>query len=196
MSREENPDNITTMPTNIGTLSGTTTTYSAAALPEVGDPTQTFADETLRQYELEVGLTSEFEQELIAKTKQQQLIDTAQADVQSQQELAEGIVDRSRSRYGIETTQAFNQEQARATQRSGALIASDALNISRINQDELNTQLLNQLSNLSNEVNKQNLQMGASAVNQYTVMSNSYKNARAQHKANKYGIVGSFIGAL
>ena len=36
MSREENPDNITTMPTNIGTLSGTTTTYSAAALPEVG----------------------------------------------------------------------------------------------------------------------------------------------------------------
>ena len=124
------------------------------------------------------------------------LIDTALDDIAVQQNLAQGIVDRSRSRYGIATTGAFNLEQRRAIDRGRVNIASDALNNARISQDEQNTALLNELSNISNTINKQITQMGSSAALQTTNMENSYKAAKSQHKSNKYGIIGSFIGAL
>ena len=57
-------------------------------------------------------------------------------------------------------------------------------------------ELLNELSNISNTINKQITQMGSSAALATTNMENSYKAAKAQHKSNKYGIIGSFIGAL
>ena len=180
----------------IGTIDYKRSTFDVDAIPDVTDPAKTFADETLRQYELEVGLTKEFEKDLIKKSKEQALIDTAVDDIAVQQNLAQGIVDRSRSRYGVATTGAFNLEQRRATDRSRVNIASDALNTARISQDETNTALLNALSNISNEINKTNLNMGASAAQNFTQMENSYKAARAQHKSNKYGIIGSFIGAL
>lgn len=180
----------------IGTIDYRKSTFDVDALPDVTDPAKTFADETLRQYELEVGLTKEFEKDLIKKSKEQALIDTAVDDIAVQQNLAQGIVDRSRSRYGVATTGAFNLEQRRATDRSRVNIASDALNTARISQDETNTALLNALSNIANDINKTNLNMGASAAQNFTQMENSFKAARAQHKSNKYGIIGSFIGAL
>ena len=140
--------------------------------------------------------TKEFEKDLIQKSKDQALIDTAVDDIAVQQNLAQGIVDRSRSRYGIATTGAFNLEERRATDRARVNIASDALNTARISQDETNTALLNALSNIANDINKTNLNMGASAAQNFTQMENSFKAARAQHKSNKYGIIGSFIGAL
>ena len=155
-----------------------------------------FAEESKKDYELEVGLTREFEKDLVKKTKDQALIDTALDDIAVQQNLAQGIVDRSRSRYGIATTGAFNLEQRRAIDRGRVNIASDALNNARISQDEQNTALLNELSNISNTINKQITQMGSSAALQTTNMENSYKAAKSQHKSNKYGIIGSFIGAL
>lgn len=180
----------------IGNIDYRKSTFDVDALPDVKDPAKTFADESLRQYELEVGLTKEFEKDLIQKSKDQALIDTAVDDVAVQQRLSQGIVDRSRSRYGIDTTGAFNLEQRRATERARVNIASDALNTARISQDETNTALLNALSNIANDVNKTNLNMGASAAQNFTQMENSFKSARAQHKSNKYGIIGSFIGAL
>lgn len=180
----------------IGTIDYRKSTFDVDSIPDVEDPAKTFADETLRQYELEVGLTKEFEKDLIRKSKEQALIDTAVDDIAVQQNLAQGIVDRSRSRYGVATTGAFNLEQRRATDRSRVNIASDALNTARISQDETNTALLNALSNIANDINKTNLNMGASAAQNFTQMENSYKAARAQHKSNKYGIIGSFIGAL
>lgn len=180
----------------IGTIDYKKSTFDVDALPDIEDPAKTFADESLRQYELEVGLTKEFEKDLIQKSKDQALIDTAVDDIAVQQNLAQGIVDRSRSRYGIATTGAFNLEERRATDRARVNIASDALNTARISQDETNTALLNALSNIANDINKTNLNMGASAAQNFTQMENSFKAARAQHKSNKYGIIGSFIGAL
>ena len=180
----------------IGTIDYKKSNFDVDALPDVADPAKTFADETLRQYELEVGLTKEFEKDLIKKSKEQALIDTAVDDIAVQQNLSQGIVDRSRSRYGVATTGAFNLEQRRATDRARVNIASDALNTARVSQDETNTALLNALSNIANDINKTNLNMGASAASNFTQMENSFKAAKAQHKSNKYGIIGSFIGAL
>ena len=164
----------------IGTLEFKKTNFDADALPEVADPDKLFAEEAKKDYELEVGLTREFEKDLVKKTKDQALIDTALDDIAVQQNLAQGIVDRSRSRYGVATTGAFNLEQRRATDRGRVNIAADALNNARI----------------SNTINKQITQMGSSAALATTNMENSYKAAKAQHKSNKYGIIGSFIGAL
>ena len=172
------------------------TNFDADALPEVSDPDKLFAEEAKKDYELEVGLTREFEKDLVKKTKDQALIDTALDDIAVQQNISQGIVDRSRSRYGIATTGAFNLEQRRATDRGRVNIAADALNNARISQDEQNTALLNELSNISNTINKQITQMGSSAALATTNMENSYKAAKAQHKSNKYGIIGSFLGAL
>ena len=180
----------------IGTIDFKKTNFDADRLPEVADPDKLFAEEAKKDYELEVGLTREFEKDLVKKTKDQALIDTALDDIAVQQNLAQGIVDRSRSRYGIATTGAFNLEQRRAIDRGRVNIASDALNNARISQDEQNTALLNELSNISNTINKQITQMGSSAALQTTNMENSYKAAKSQHKSNKYGIIGSFIGAL
>ena len=185
-----------TTPTEIGTLDYKKTYFNAASLPEVTDPSQTFADATLDRYELEVGLTDQFERDLIQQTKSQALVDTAVDDIAVQQDIAQGIVDRQRSRYGMNTTEAFNREEQRATQRGGAAIAVDALNNARLTQKDLNTSLLNALSDISNQIQKTNQGMGSTAANQYTAMENAYKQDRAQHKANKYGIIGSFIGAL
>ena len=149
-----------------------------------------------QRYELEVGLTDQFERDLIQQAKSQALVDTAQDDIAVQQDIAQGIVDRQRSRYGMSTTEAFKREEERATQRGGAAIAVDALNNARLAQYDINTNLLNTLSDISNQIQKTTQGMGASAVGQYTAMENAYKRDKAQHKANKYGIIGSFIGAL
>lgn len=183
-------------PTQIGTLDYQRTYFDADSLAVPDDPAQTFADSTLDRYELEVGLTDQFERDLIQQAKSQALVDTAQDDIAVQQDIAQGIVDRQRSRYGMSTTEAFKREEERATQRGGAAIAVDALNNARLAQYDINTNLLNTLSDISNQIQKTTQGMGASAVGQYTAMENAYKRDKAQHKANKYGIIGSFIGAL
>lgn len=183
-------------PTKIGTMDYRRTYFDADSLAIPDDPSQTFADATLNRYELEVGLTDQFERDLIQQTKSQALVDTAQDDIAVQQDIAQGIVDRQRSRYGISTTEAFRREEQMAKQRGGAAIAVDALNNARITQKDLNTSLLNALSDISNQIQKTTQGMGSTAAGQYTAMENAYKRDRAQHKANKYGIIGSFIGAL
>ena len=95
-------------PKQIGTIDFKKTNFDADRLPEVADPDKLFEEEAKKDYELEVGLTREFEKDLVKKTKDQALIDTALDDIAVQQNLAQGIVDRSRSRYGIATTGAFN----------------------------------------------------------------------------------------
>lgn len=183
-------------PTEIGTMAYRRTYFDADTLTVPDDPSQTFADATLDRYELEVGLTDQFERDLIQQTKSQALVDTAQDDIAVQQDIAQGIVDRQRSRYGMSTTEAFRREEEMAKQRGGAAIAVDALNNARITQKDLNTSLLNTLSDISNQIQKTTQGMGSTAAGQYTAMENAYRRDRAQHKANKYGIIGSFIGAL
>ena len=52
----------------IGTLEFKKTNFNADALPEVADPDKLFAEEAKKDYELEVGLTREFEKDLVKKT--------------------------------------------------------------------------------------------------------------------------------
>lgn len=170
--------------------------YAGGTIPTVSDPDQTFADMTRQQYLDFVNNYGQFEEGLINQAQNDtSLIDQAREDVAGAQERARGIAQRNISRYGTSLTPAQRQEMERSLGRSNVLGGIQAIQDARLAQRDANQTLLADLINIGQGVNRTSLQQMGSAAADATARKNAYEQAKAQSRANTYGLIGSLGSA-
>jgi len=164
-------------------------------LPSVSDPDKAYANMTREDYMNYVRDYRDFENKLIEKAKTDtSLIDQAREDAETASALTQGIAERNRSRYGVTLTPAQMAEQNRAIERASTLGADQSVNTARVAQKAANEDVINNLINIGQGVNRSSLQaMGSSAANA-AQLKNAYKSAKAQSKAQTFSAIGS-LGA-
>ena len=109
--------------------------------------------------------------------------------------LTAGVASRNASRYGANLTPAQLQQRDLRLQRANTLGAIQSVNDARLAQREANTQLMSDLINIGQGVNRSSQnQLGASAQN-FRNLQNSYTQAKAASKAQTYQTIGS-LGAM
>lgn len=173
----------------------TTYTGTPNALPEVSDPEQAYADMTRQEYMDYIQNYRGFEEQLLQKAQTDtSLIDQAREDVQVAQGLTAGIAERNAQRYGAALTPAQRQQQQLQLQRANTLGGVQSVNDARIAQREANTQLLSDLINIGQGVNRSSQQQLGSAAADATSRKNAYEQAKAASKAQTYSTIGS-LGA-
>jgi hypothetical protein len=181
-------------PSNIGTLdydSAASGNYSASSLPAVTDPDKAFADVGLRQHQFLVREFRPFEEALIESVNDTSLVDAVPEEVEEQARISQEIDERNRSRYGYNRTAVEQQEVAREADRTKNIGLAGGLNNARLAQRERNHNLLAQLVNIGQGLNRASLgQMGAAA-DMAVGRRNAYTQAKAQSKAQKWGFLGS-----
>jgi len=180
----------------IGTIDfSTNQNYSASQLPTVSDPDKTMADVATGQHERYIKNYRGFEEALIAARNDTSLIDAAREDAPEQARIASEAAARNRSRFGLTQTAVQARETQRAEQRGAALNLAGGVNNARLAQRDANKRLLGDLINIGQGVNRSSLsQLGAAGENAVQ-RKNAYQNARAQHKAQTWQMVGS-AGAM
>ena len=172
------------------------TPYAGGTIPSVSDPDKTFADMTRQQYLDFVNNYGQFEEDLINQAQNDtSLIDQAREDVAGAQERARGIAQRNISRYGTALTPAQRQEMERSLGRSNVLGGIQAIQDARLAQRDANQTLLADLINIGQGVNRTSLQQMGSAAADATARKNAYEQAKAQSRANTYGLIGSLGSA-
>lgn len=165
------------------------------ALPVVSDPEQAYADMTRQEYMDYIQNYRGFEEQLLQKAQTDtSLIDQAREDVQVAQGLTAGIAERNAQRYGAALTPAQRQQQQLQLQRANTLGGVQSVNDARIAQREANTQLLSDLINIGQGVNRSSQQQLGSAAADATSRKNAYEQAKAASKAQTYSTIGS-LGA-
>ena len=171
-------------------------TVSAAVLPSVSDPEKAYAELTRQEYLDYIANYRDFEEQLINKAQTDtSLIDQARSDVGVAQTLTQGVANRNAQRYGVALTPAQIQQQQLRLQRANTLGGVQAINDARIAQRESNTQLLADLINIGQGVNRSSQQQLGSAAADATQRRNAYTQAKAASKANTYATVGSLASA-
>jgi len=184
--------------TGIGTLNynpNANQGYSAGRLPTVTDPDATMANVAQSQHERYIRNFRGFEEALIAAKDDTSLIDAARKDAPEQTRIAKEVAERQRSRYGLSQTAVEARETQRASQRGAATNLAGGLNEARLAQRDANTRLLSDLINIGQGVNRSSLsQLGAAGENA-VARKNAYQQAKAQHKSQQWGMIGS-AGAL
>lgn len=181
----------------IGTIdySNTNQNFSASQLSEVSDPDKTMADVATGQYERYISGYRDFEEALIKARNDTSLIDAAREDAPEQARIASEAAARNRSRFGLTQTAVQARETQRAEQRGAATNLAGGLNNARLAQRDANKRLLGDLINIGQGVNRSSLsQLGAAGENA-VARKNAYQNAKAQHKAQTWQMVGS-AGAM
>jgi len=181
-------------PSDIGTLDydpASSGNYSSANLPAVTDPEKAFANVGLRQHEFLVREFRPFEQALIESRQDTSLIDAVPEQVEEQARIAREIDERNRSRYGYNRTAVEQQEVAREAQRTQNLGLAGGLNNARLAQRERNQNLLAQLVNIGQGLNRGSLGQMGSAAEMALGRKNAYTQAKAQAKAQRWGFLGS-----
>jgi len=178
---------------NIGTLdySSTNTGYSAGQLPTVTDPDKTMANVAQSQHESYIRNFRDFENALIAARDDTSLIDAAREDAPEQARIAREVAERQRGRYGLTQTAVEARETQRASQRGEAINLAGGLNEARLAQRDANRRLLGDLINIGQGVNRSSLSQLGTAAENATARKNAYQNAKAQHKAQTWGMIGS-----
>ena len=181
----------------VGTLNYDPTSnqgYSASRLPQVTDPEKTMGDVARQQHERYIRNFRGFEEALIAARDDTSLIDAAREDAPEQARIAREVAERQRSRYGLTQTAVQARESERASQRGEAINLAGGLNEARLAQRDVNRRLLGDLINIGQGVNRSSLsQLGAAGENA-VARKNAYTQAKAQHKAQTWSMVGS-LGA-
>ena len=181
-------------PSNIGTLDydpSSSQNYSASRLPAVTDPDKAFADVGLRQHQFLVREFRPFEEALIKSVNDTSLIDAVPEEVEEQARISQEIDERNRSRYGYNRTAVEQQEVAREAERTKNIGLAGGLNNARLAQRERNHNLLAQLVNIGQGLNRGSLgQMGAAA-DMAIGRRNAFTQAKAQSKAQQWGFLGS-----
>ena len=182
--------------TGIGTLgySNTQANYSASQLPRVTDPDRTMGGVARGQHERYIRNFRDFENALVAARDDTSLIDAAREDAPQQAELARGIAERNRQRYGLQQTAVEAREQARASQRGEAINLAGGLNEARLAQRDANQRMLGDLINIGQGVNRSSLSQLGTAGENAVARKNAYQQAKAQSKAQTMGMVGQ-LGA-
>ena len=165
-------------------------------LPTVSDPEQAYAAITRGEYLDYVQNFRDFENQLIQQAQTDtSLIDQARADAPMAAALTQGVASRNAARYGANLTPAQLQQRDLRLQRANTLGAIQSVNDARLAQREANTQLMSDLINIGQGVNRSSQnQLGASAQN-FRNLQNSYTQAKASSKAQTYSTLGS-LGAM
>ena len=123
-------------------------------------------------------------------------MDAVPQDVQAQPNIAAGIDRRNRERFGARSRGAVTRERERAAQRGQSLNLAGGLNNARLQQDEQNRALLNQLVDFAGGINRSNLGSLGSAAQSATARTNAYTAARAQSQAQRFGFLGSLFSMI
>jgi len=177
-------------------LSTTNYVTPGTNLPAVSDPEQAYAAITRGEYLDYVQNFRDFENQLIQQARTDtSLIDQAREDAGMAATLTSGVASRNASRYGANLTPAQLQQRDLRLQRANTLGAIQSVNDARLAQREANTQLMSDLINIGQGVNRSSQnQLGASAQN-FRNLQNSYTQAKAASKAQTYQTIGS-LGAM
>lgn len=160
------------------------------------DPEQTLANITQANYDNYLRDIQPTELELIDKAKSDtSLIDQAVADRDASTPLMQGIIDRNASRYGASLTPAQMQEQRRTLQRGTTLGGIQGVNDARVAQKDSNRALMADLIDIGQGVNRSSLGSLANAAGAQSQRKQAYDSARAQHKSQVFGTLGTLAAA-
>ena len=172
-------------------------TGGMGSLPQVDDPEQTFSDISRQEYLDYVNNFQDFELDLLEKAQTDtSLIDSAREDSAIAGQIAEGIAGRNLRRYGGQLTPAQQREQSRGLQRSNTLGSIQALSDARIAQREANQNLMFDLINIGQGVNRSSLSQLGTAGENAVMRKNAFEQAKAQSKAQRNSMIGSMGTAL
>jgi|GEM_PF-2162868 len=170
------------------------TAYSGASsgLSTVTDPEKAYANLTRQEYLDYIKNYRSFEEGLINKARtDKSLIDEARKDVGLASTLSTGVAERNAQRYGVNLTPEMRQQQELRFQRANTLGGIQAVSDARIAQREANTQLMADLINIGQGVNRSSQQQLGSAAQDASARQNAYRQAKAASKAQTYQAVGS-----
>lgn len=160
------------------------------------DPEQTLANITQKDYDDYLENVKPLEMELLNKAKTDtSLIDQAREDRGTSNALMQGIVDRNASRYGATLTPAQIQAQKTALSTGTTLAGIQGVNDARVAQKDSNRALMQDLIDIGQGVQRSSLSSLGNAAASAAQRESAYKNARAQHKAQTYNMLGSIGGA-
>jgi glutamate mutase epsilon subunit len=101
------------------------------------------------------------------------------------------VAERNASRFGVNITPEMRQQQELRLQRANTLGGVQAVNDAKIAQREANTQLMADLINIGQGVNRSSQQQLGSAAQDASARQNAYNQAKAASKAQTYQAVGS-----
>ena len=160
------------------------------------DPEQTLANITQKDYDDYLENVKPLEMELLNKAKTDTgLIDQAREDRGTSNALMQGIVDRNASRYGATLTPAQIQAQKTALSTGTTLAGIQGVNDARVAQKDSNRALMQDLIDIGQGVQRSSLSSLGNAAASAAQRESAFKNARAQHKAQTYNMLGSIGGA-
>ena len=159
------------------------------------DPEKTLSNITQADYDNYLRDIQPVELELINKAKTDtSLIDQAKDDRDNSNQLMQGVVDRNASRYGAALTPAQIEEQKRSLQMGTTLGGIQGVNDARVAQKDANRALMADLIDIGQGVNRSSLSSLGNAAGAAAQRESAYKNAKAQSKAQTYGMLGT-LGA-
>ena len=159
------------------------------------DPEKTLSNITQADYDNYLRDIQPVELELINKAKTDtSLIDQAKEDRDNSNKLMQGVVDRNASRYGAALTPAQMEQQKRSLQMGTTLGGIQGVNDARVAQKDANRALMADLIDIGQGVNRSSLSSLGNAAGAAAQRESAYKNAKAQNKAQTYGMLGT-IGA-
>ena len=159
------------------------------------DPEKTLSNITQADYNNYLRDIQPVELELINKAKTDtSLIDQAKEDRDNSNQLMQGVVDRNASRYGAALTPAQIEEQKRSLQMGTTLGGIQGVNDARVAQKDANRALMADLIDIGQGVNRSSLSSLGNAAGAAAQRESAYKNAKAQSKAQTYGMLGT-LGA-
>jgi len=172
---------------------------NSLGLPAVADPEKAYADMTRDDYLEWRKNWADKERELVEKAKTDtSLIDQAVEDSETASALTRGIADRNKERYGLESTGALTNAQKaeleRALNRNTTLGRTQAVNTARIDQKAANEELLNDLINIGQGVNRSALSSMGTAAQNAAQLDAAYQQAKAASRANTFSTIGG-LGA-
>lgn len=176
--------------------SGTLQRSSLTAYGKDGvDPEKTLSNISQADYNNYLRDVQPIELELLNKAKTDtSLIDQAEVDRDNSNQLMQGVIDRNASRYGAALTPAQMEEQKRTLARGTTLGGIQGVADARVAQKDANRALMADLINIGQGVNRASLGALSNAAGAASQRENAYRSAKAQSKAQTYGMLGS-LGA-
>ena len=180
---------------NFVNLRGRTNSSLTAYGKDGVDPEKTLANISQADYNNYLRDVQPIELELLNKAKTDtSLVDQAEVDRDNSNQLMQGVIDRNASRYGAALTPAQMEEQKRSLARGTTLGGIQGVADARVAQKDANRALMADLINIGQGVNRASLGALSNAAGAASQRENAYRSAKAQSKAQTYGMLGS-LGA-
>ena len=154
-----------------------------------------FGSVAMQQHQRYMSNYRDFEEALIQSRQDTSLIDAVPGDVEQQTEIAKGIAERNKRRYGYNQTTVEARESQRESERGASLGLAGGLTNARLSQRESNMRVLGDLINIGQGVNRSALQQLGVAGENTAARNNAYTQAKAAHKSQTMGMLGS-LGAM